>query len=194
MFKLTDNEVKPGDLVLPGQKIGVIEMYVPGEGTHTKDGIIYSSIVGVVKIDSNEKKVSVRSKEHKPKLPKNGDIVIGQINMVRKQMAIADITNVPGFNPTTDFEGMIHISQVSKNYLENLSDAFKKDDLIRARIINDTVLPYHLSTASSDLGVIQAYCSECGNMLTLAGNKLQCTRCRIIENRKIAKNYGTVPT
>jgi exosome complex component CSL4 len=191
--KLTESEteIKAGDLVLPGQKIGVIEMYVPGLGTYTKDGIIFSSIIGEFHVDSSHV-VSVVSKEKKPLIPKNDDIVIGVVDMVRKQMAIANITNVRGFNPKTDFEGMIHISQVSKNYLENLSDAFKTGDVIRAVVINDEVIPYFLNTAAPHLGVILSYCSECGQFLQLDkdGRNLFCNKCKIIEKRKTARDYG----
>jgi len=185
-------EVKSGDLVLPGEKIGVIEMYNPGKGTHAQNGIIYSSIIGEVRIDNTEKTVSVISKEKKPYIPKNGDVVIGVIDMVRKQMAIANVLNVRGFNATTDFEGMIHISQVSKNYLENLADAFKTGDIIRAVLINDEISPFFLNTAAPDLGVILAYCSECGDILQVDkdGRNLHCDRCRIIEKRKLSRDYG----
>ena len=185
-------EINSGDLVLPGQKIGVIEMYDSGIGTYTKDGIIFASIVGEIQIDNTEKTVSVISKEKKPYIPKNGDVVIGVIDMVRKQMTIANVLNVRGFNATTDFEGMIHISQVSKNYLENLADAFKTGDIIRATLINDEISPFFLSTAAPDLGVILAYCSECGDILQVDkdGRNLHCDRCRIIEKRKLARDYG----
>ena len=55
-------------------------MYVPGKGTYTKD-VIFSQIIGEFKVDSSH---VVISKEKKP-LIKNGDIVIGVIDMVRKQ-------------------------------------------------------------------------------------------------------------
>jgi len=183
--------MKNGDLVLPGYKIGVIEMYMPGAGTYTENGIIHASIVGRVKIDNTQKRVSVAPIEEKPSLPKEGDIVIGRVQMVRKQMAIADITNKPGFSPTSDFEGMIHISQVSKTYLENLSDAFKTGDIIRAVIVDETRIPFILSTAKPDLGVILAYCSECGEILKPVGKRLQCPNCKTIEKRKFARNYGS---
>ena len=182
--------MKTGDLVLPGQEVGVIEMFVPGNGTYTdKEGRIYASVVGEVEINQ-DKKVSVIPKDDKPALPKYKESVVGIIKMVRKQMAIADINNNLGFNPTTDFEGMIHISQVSKTYLNNLSDAFKVGDVVRGEIINETVIPFHLTTAASNLGVILAYCSECGDVLKLDQRRLRCERCNIIERRKIANDYG----
>lgn len=190
-MKLEKSEIKSGDLVIPGQKISVEEMYMPGRGTYTKNGIIFSCIIGEIKIDNKEKRISVMPKENKPTLPKKGDIIVGQINMVRKQMTIADITNVPGFNPSTDFEGMIHISQVSKTYLESLSDAFKVGDIIKAVVIDDTIIPFFLSTAAPDLGVILAYCSECGAILKQAGPRLHCANCNITESRKVSQNYGT---
>lgn len=185
-------EIKSGYLVVPGQKIGVIEMYDSGKGTYAYNGIIYSSIVGAIQIDNTEKTVSVISIEKKPFIPKNGDVVIGVIDMVRKQMAIANVLNIRGFNATTDFEGMIHISQVSKNYLENLADAFKTGDIIRATLINEEISPFFLSTAAPDLGVILAYCSECGAILQADkdGRNLHCDNCRIIEKRKLARDYG----
>ena len=186
-----EGELKSGDLVVPGQKIAVIEVYMPGPGTYTENGIVYSSIIGEVRIDNKEKRVYVMPKEEKPSLPQKGDIVLGSISMVRKQMAIADITNKPGYKPTTDFEGMIHISQVSKNYLENLSDAFKVEDKILAEVIDDERIPFVLNTAAPNLGVILAYCSECGNVLKPVGRRLQCMQCRTIENRKISSKYGS---
>lgn len=186
----SNSEMKPGDIVLPGQKIAVIEMYVPGPGTYEENGIIYASIIGEIHIDQREKKVYIIPREDKPSLPKNRDLVIGRISMVRKQMAIADITNIRGFYPTTDFEGMIHISQVSRTYLDSLSDAFKTGDLIRASVINDEVIPFHIKTSDPNLGVILAHCSECGDVLKLEGRRLQCPTCRNIERRKVANNYG----
>lgn len=186
----SESEIKSGDLVLPGQKIGVIEMYLSGPGTYTENGIIYASITGKLRINQQEKRVYVVPKYEKPSLPKKGDIVVGSISMVRKQMAIADITNKHGFNPTTDFEGMIHISYVSKTYLDSLSDAFKTGDIIRAEVINDEVIPFHIQTAAPNLGVILARCSECGNVLELEGRRLQCPECRNIERRKVANDYG----
>jgi exosome complex component CSL4 len=191
LIKLASKEMKDGDFVLPGYRIGVIEMYVSGAGTYEDNGIIHASITGKVKIDNVQKRVSVVPMEEKPSLPKEGDIVIGKIQMVRKRMAIADITNKPGFAPTSDFEGMIHISQVSKTYLENLSDAFKTDDIIRAVIIDETRIPFILSTSGPDFGVILAHCSECGEVLKPVGKRLQCPACRTIEKRKFAQSYGT---
>ncbi len=192
MIKLAESEVeiKTGDIVIPGQKIGVIEMYLSGPGTYEKDGIIYAAITGRLQVDQREKKVYIVPKEHKPSLPKEGDVVVGKIVMVRKQMAIANITNKHGFYPTTDFEGMIHISQVSKSYLDSLSDAFKTGDVVRAVVINDEVIPFHINTAAPNFGVILAVCSECGEVLKLEGRRLQCPVCRNIERRKVANDYG----
>ena len=43
---LKPTEQKSGQLVLPGERLGVIEEFIPNSGTYTKDGIIYSKIVG----------------------------------------------------------------------------------------------------------------------------------------------------
>ena len=50
---------KTGHLVLPGERLGVIEEFIPDSGTYVKDGVIYSKIVGRALMDLLSKRVSV---------------------------------------------------------------------------------------------------------------------------------------
>ena len=68
-----ENEEK---IVMPGDKLGIIEQYVPGEGTYDDDGEIKSSVLGNVKINQKKRIISVDSKFGKPALLKKGDIVL----------------------------------------------------------------------------------------------------------------------
>lgn len=45
---MVENEEK---IVMPGDKLGIIEQYVPGEGTYDDEGEIKSSVLGNVKIN-----------------------------------------------------------------------------------------------------------------------------------------------
>ena len=45
--------------MLPGERLGVIEEFIPDSGTYVKDGVIYAKIVGRALMDMMNRKVSV---------------------------------------------------------------------------------------------------------------------------------------
>ncbi|WXG43010.1 MAG: exosome complex RNA-binding protein Csl4 [Promethearchaeati archaeon SRVP18_Atabeyarchaeia-1] len=179
-----------GDLVVPGDRIGVIEEYVPSEGTYEEGGTIFSSRIGVILVDKVEKKVKVFRRLNKPIPPNNGDIVIGKIVFVHKQVAEVSIARIRGQSLSTSASGLIHISQVSDEYTDSMDSVFKPGDVVRARIVNASHLPYQLSTAGSTLGVLYTLCSRCGTPLALSGSRLSCPACYNVEERKLSLNYG----
>ena len=61
-------------IVMPGDKLGIVEQYLPGEGTYDDNGDIKSSVLGNVKINQKNKVISVES-DAKPALLKVGDVV-----------------------------------------------------------------------------------------------------------------------
>ena len=48
-------------IVMPGDKLGIIEQYLPGEGTYDDNGDIKSAVLGNVKINQKMKVISVVS-------------------------------------------------------------------------------------------------------------------------------------
>ena len=86
---MTNERIKEGDSVLPGEKLGVIEEYIPGEGTfQDEDDVIYASIIGTVHIDMKERKISVEGTTRQPVYPQRNDVVLGQVQSVTKKSAI----------------------------------------------------------------------------------------------------------
>ena len=75
---------------MPGEKLGIIEQYLPGYGTYDDDGEIKSSVLGSVKIDQKRKVISVEG-DAKPALLKKGDVVYGQISDIKPQRANINI-------------------------------------------------------------------------------------------------------
>ena len=73
-------------IVMPGDKLGIVEQYLPGEGTYDDGGDIKSAVLGNVKINQKMKVISVVS-DAKPALLKVGDIVYGQITDLKPQRA-----------------------------------------------------------------------------------------------------------
>ncbi|MEM2111542.1 MAG: exosome complex RNA-binding protein Csl4 [Candidatus Bathyarchaeia archaeon] len=181
---------KSGQFVVPGERLGVIEEFTPNSGTYVEDGVIYSKNAGYVLMDFENKKVSVYSASNNLKIPKVGSIVEGNVIAVQRSMATVKITKIGKKAISGFFTGLIHVSDVSFQYTENISDSFKVGDYVRAKVVSNKNRIFHLSTKGENLGVIYASCSKCGNLLTLRNKILQCGVCGNFEKRRTAPNYG----
>jgi exosome complex component CSL4 len=180
-----------GQLVLPGEPLGVIEEFVPDAGTYVKDGVIYSKVVGRSLLDLLNKKVSVFPLVHGARVPKIGSIVIGQVSNVQTQIATIRIFKIGKRLLSGFFTGILHVSDVHLRFVESMFDVCKPGDILRAKVISEKNRAYHLTTKDKSLGVIYAFCSQCGEVLELKGRGgLQCPRCGKIEKRKTAIDYG----
>jgi exosome complex component CSL4 len=174
-------------MVLPGERLGVIEEFIPDSGTYSKDGVIYSKVVGCALMDMLNRKVSVYPLIAEATVPKVGTKVIGQVGNAQSDNALVRIFKVGNKNISGVFSGIIHISDISDRYVDSLNDACKSGDIIRARVISEKNQIYHLSTADKDLGVLYGFC---GNLLEQKRNEMHCPKCGNIEQRKTAPDYG----
>ena len=88
------------------------------------------------------------------------------------------------------YKAAIHISQVTKGYLDRLNEAFRIGDIIEAEIIKVMGDNVDLTTIEDNCGVIKAMCTRCRNyMKPSKRNELYCERCNHKEKRKISSNY-----
>jgi len=181
---------RSGRLTVPGERLGVIEEFTPGPGTYTEEGVVYSEIVGRALIDVLNKQVSVYPLARRELVPRPGNTVIGQVDSVQSSRATVNIMKIEKREIGGFFYGVLHVSDVSPRYVENIYDACRSGDILRARVVSDKNRTYQLSTADRDLGVMYAFCTTCGGMLELKGRILGCRRCRKTESRKIAEDYG----
>lgn len=184
------NKKKSGQFIVPGEKLSVIEEFVPGPGTYTEQGVIYSKIVGQVLMDMLNKKVSVYPLAQVVSVPRTGNIVVGQVSHVDRKGATLRISKIGKKTLAGFFTGVLHISDVSPGYIETMSDACKTGDYVRAKVVSKKNRTYHLSTVDNNLGVIYAFCSACGYALSLRRGGMQCARCGKFERRKVALDYG----
>ena len=184
--------VEEEKIVMPGDKLGIIEQYLPGEGTYDDNGDIKSAVLGNVKINQKMKVISVVS-DAKPALLKVGDVVYGQITDIKPQRANVKIDCMKdnGRPLALPYMGAIHISQAKKDYLEKLSDAFRIGDIIQAKVVKITGDNVDLGTVDDDCGVLKAMCTRCRDYMhtTQKENELQCNTCNKKERRKVSKNY-----
>lgn len=184
------HERKSGKIVFPGDRLGVIEEFIPDPETYVKDGIIYSRIVGRALLDLSNKRVSVYSLVQRVKIPSVGSIVLGQVSNVQTENAGVRIFKI-GKKPLSGFfSGILHISDVQQSYVESMFYVCKPGDIIRAKVISEKNQIYHLSTKDKNLGVVYAFCSQCGYLLEQKRQAAYCPRCGKIEKRKATLDYG----
>jgi exosome complex component CSL4 len=177
--------------VVPGERLGVIEEFDPGDGTYSEDGTIYSLVSGQVHLDLRNKRISIHPLGKAPLVPMEGDIIIGQITTVQDKMANVRILEIDAKPSQANFTAVIHVSTASQDYVGSLNEVFKVGDVLRAKVISVKNRTYQLATTEPELGVLYASCSKCGSPLTVQGPSLGCPSCRNMERRKIAKDYGS---
>ena len=186
-------KVKDGDFVMPGDVLGIIEQFLPGEGTYDNEGYIKSSILGNVQINSKMKTISVMPKSGKPALLEVGDTVYGQITDVKAQRVNVNIDRLKNTTRplALPYIGAIHISQVKEGYLDKLTDAFRIGDIIEATVVKITGYYFDLRTIDRECGVLKAMCTRCRGYMqtTEKENELQCKRCSKKEKREVSTNY-----
>jgi exosome complex component CSL4 len=189
-MSLNPPEQKSGHLVLPGERLGVIEEFIPDSGTYVKDGVIYSKIVGRSLVDLQNRRVSVYAVADGATVPKVSAVVVGQIGNAQSDNVLVRILKIGGKKLSGSFGGILHISDVSDRYVNAMTDVCKPGDIIRAKVISDKNRIYHLSTDDKALGVLYGFCSRCGTLLEPQRYELRCPKCGNIEGRKMAQDYG----
>jgi len=181
---------KSGNLVLPGERLGVIEEFIPDSGTYVKDGVIYSKIVGRALMDLLSKRVSVYPLSSGVPFPKVSAVVVGQVGHAQSDNVLVRIFKIGSRRLSGYFTGVLHISDVQERYVTSMTDVCKPGDIIRTKVISNKNQFSHLSTNDKSLGVMYAFCSRCSNLLEPKRHGLQCPKCGNVEKRKIALDYG----
>ena len=192
-MSLKPPEQKSGHLVVPGERLGVIEEFIPDSGTYVKDGVIYSKIVGRALLDLLNKRVSVYPLVSGELVPKVSSTVVGQIGNAQSDNVLVRIFKIENKRLSGEFSGILHISDVSDRYIDLMNDVCKPGDIVRAKVISGKNRIFHLSTNDKNLGIVYAFCSRCGNLLEPQRYELRCPKCGNTENRKIAPDYGKEP-
>jgi exosome complex component CSL4 len=186
-------EEKSGHLVMPGERLGVIEEFIPDSGTYVKDGVIYSKIIGRSLVDLQSRRVQVYPVVEGAVYPKVGTVVIGQIGNAQSDNVLVKIFKIGKKDLSGNFGGILHVSDVSDRYVESMSDVCKPGDIVRARVISEKNKVFHLSTNDKNLGILYAFCSNDGTLLDQDNYDLKCHKCGSIERRKISPDYGKEP-
>ena len=187
---MTESERKSGLFVIPGDRLGVIEEFTSGPGTYVEDGVIHSKVTGRTLLDMLNRQVSVYPIVEEAAVPEVGNIVTGMAMEVRNKNAVLRIFKIGDKTLSGAFKGALHISGVSRGYVDNMYNVCKSGDIMRAKVISTANRSVFLSTADNDLGVIYALCSNCGHVLEPTNRGMGCSKCGNVERRKMSPYYG----
>ena len=176
--------------VFPGERLAVIEEYNEGKGTYQSDGEVRSAEIGVTRHDSATRSVAVEKKTPEIIVPEEGMMAVAEVGSVARRDARVDIFMLNGRHIHPTYSGVIHISDISRDYTKNIDMALRNGDTVKGRIVNVKNRLNQMSLADPEYGVIYAYCSRCGGLLESDRGRLTCPDCGRMERRKTARSYG----
>ena len=186
-------DVKSGEVVVPGDRLCVIEELSPSFGTFEKEGIVYAATSGGVSIDLKDRCIMVLSPDGKAKLQLavRDDILTGEVLFVHDQRAEVKLVKKNDVILYDPIVGQIFVANVTRRYVKSLHDVLSPGDIVRAVALNTHRIPIQLSLVGPDLGVIHAKCKKCGDSLVVTvQTNLFCLRCEDRSTREVTKDYG----
>ena len=177
--------------VFPGEKLAVIEEYNDGPGTYQEEGEVRSTEIGKSELDAERRALYVKKATPEIITPEKGMDIIAEVGSVARKDARIDIFMLNGKHVHPTYSGVIHISDISRDYVKNIDSAIRNGDIVKGKLVNIANRLNQTSLEGPDYGVIYAYCSRCGGLLEQKEGKLICPDCGRSERRKTAKSYGT---
>ncbi|MEM3120702.1 MAG: exosome complex RNA-binding protein Csl4, partial [Nitrososphaerota archaeon] len=176
-----------GRVVLPGDKLCVVEEFMPVSGAKAlKNGAVVATVAGIAEYDIKKHLVSVKPLESSIKI-RPGDLVLCQVREVQDRLIICDILAAADYKVKTNWTAaVLH---------RGGTPIFTVGDIIVARVLDEYSGIYTLTVKGRGLGVFQAFCDICGAPLTPRDRTLLCLRCRRrYSNRPLVPYYGKVNT
>ncbi|OIR58598.1 MAG: 3'-5' exoribonuclease CSL4 [Amphiamblys sp. WSBS2006] len=187
--------VFPGDFICPR------EMFTPGDGTHTRDGGIFASVLGtVVKTpdrSNNTVVVSVSgraTRKDTPHPPKQNDTVICSVKCITKEKATASILYINGVKCRYPIHATIPLASMAETQTQQKTtwSQVKPNDIVAAAVVGQSsaiLQEGYLLSLRGDFGVIMAHSAATGNrMEPLSAERMRCPETKIEEKRKCLKN------
>jgi exosome complex component CSL4 len=176
--------------VFPGEKLAVIEEYNDGPGTYQEEGEVRSTQMGKSKLDQVRRALFVKNATHEIIVPVKGMDIVAEVGSVARKDARIDIFMLDGKLIHPSYGGVIHISDISRDYIKSIDSAIRSGDVVKGKLVNVVNRLNQTTLAGPEYGVVYAYCSRCGGLLEQKQGKLMCPDCGRVERRKTAKSYG----
>ena len=181
--------VGDGDFVLPGDIVGQCSHYTGKQGTYSRGGNLYASLVGNVTIQSPDT-LSVTPLCPPVVVPQKGSVVLCRVLSITVIHAKVQILSVNNQALREPLKGIIRREDIRATEIDTVSvfNNFRPRDIVRARVLSlGDNQAYTLTTAENELGVVLATSSHDGHMTPISWSEMQCTITGTREKRKVAK-------
>lgn len=181
--------------VLPGTLLGELSEIKSADvlsiGTYAKGSAFFASLKGT--FDQQKLQVISSNSSNTQKVPRVGDIVIGEVSRISHKAANVTIfaTETDCFFPST-FKATLRQIDIRASEADKVKvyECFRPSDIICAEIIGEAEFPHGfiLSTAKNDLGVLFAKSIQSNALMTpISWDSMQCPKSGTVEKRKCAK-------
>ena len=172
--------------VLPGDKIGVIEEFSGSGDVIINHGVIYSTKIGKVIYDIENRVATVKGLQPKSKIPKVGDIVTGVVESVQSNFVIIKLITVNNEVVHNEFSMLLYLSSSPTR----MRVPCKVGDIVKARVKSIKNGAIFLSIGEPQLGVIKTTCVHCGgDVVKIKPNLIKCTVCGQVDYRKLSSEF-----
>ena len=180
--------------VLPGDKLAVSEEFLPGQHTYDDSGLIRALTAGTVVKDAKNMEISVKPVVQ-PQIIKVDDWITGQVEGSQANSANVMIYFLNGKMTHKEFSGMLTLRGLSGGGRgARRTTPVKMGDIVRCRVFSLVNGIIHLTIDEPDIGVVAALCGNCGRpLLRGSATKAKCDECGNVEERKLARDFGTTP-
>lgn len=167
---------------LPGEKIAMIEEYLPGKNTFEDGNLIRSTSVGTVELNKAEQVVSIQNK--KPiAVPNVGDVIIGTVEATLGPMIAVSMNYINGVRTELNVECICVVRHLRKKYVALVKD------VVKLKIISHVNGTIHATIDEHDLGVLFTKCRKCFGRVVKIRDAVKCSECGWIDDRKLSSDF-----
>ncbi len=191
------NSKKTQKVVFPSDIMGNEEQFRPSVGSYKENHEIRSAVFGEQFIDKNKYQAMVFALPKGAVIPRRYDTVIASVFKVSRSSVKLNINYVNNKPVIPSSSAIMHISDASREYINEIDDYYCAGDIIRATVIDSKSYPLQLECKKNDSGVIFTTCVKCGEHVEkIKRNLLKCTSCNWKQSRNTAIDFGnfTMPT
>jgi len=172
------------NVIIPGNKIAVIEEYESGENTFDDGHFVRATVLGTTELDKKNRIVKVQSLKS-ISIPKINDVIIGTIVAVMSSMIAVSIDYINGKAMNSKVECICQ----TRNFRKKTIGLVK--DIVMLKIINHLNGTIHATMNEPELGIILTKCKKCGSKVITMRDAIKCIDCGWIDDRKLSTHFGS---
>ncbi len=176
-------------VTVPGESLGVIEEYIPGEGVLERGGVLASKYHGMLKEDNG--RISVQPFRRPIYPPRVGEIALGEIRSADRSNFLIHLIAL--IKPR---KGLLIPPVLATMSKRPVNLGVRPSDIVLVKIESIRGGQVTVTLAGShELGAIRSFCPHCGTPLVKGvGLTLTCPTCgRIYLEKRISSRYGWNP-